>query len=153
MKTSPRGVALIKSFEGCRLTAYRCSAGVLTIGYGHTGPDVLPGMTITQQRADELLTQDLERFERDVISLVKVPITQGQFDALVSFAFNVGSDIDSDDIAEGLGDSTLLRRLNARDYMGAAGEFLRWNKAGGVVLGGLVRRRKAERELFLEGIA
>ena len=149
MKVSADGIDLITAFEGCRLTAYRCAAGKLTIGYGHTGPDVKADMVITQDQAIELLNRDLERFENDVMDLVAVPINQGQFDALVSFAFNAGSDIDLDKIAEGLGDSTLLRLLNAGDYSGAADQFLRWNKAGGRILQGLVRRRAAERLLFL----
>lgn len=149
MKTSPAGVALIQRFESLELRAYQCAAGVWTIGWGHTGPDVYRGLCITRARADELLAQDLARFERDVLQLVKVPLTQHQFDALVSFAFNVGSDIDADTIAEGLGDSTLLRKLNAGDYAGAADEFPKWNKSRGQVLAGLVRRRAAERELFM----
>lgn len=146
------GLALIKYYEGCRLTAYKCPAGVWTIGYGHTGPDVKPGMVITVQRADELLWQDVQRFVRDVNSLVKVPLTEGQFDALVSFAFNVGSDIDADTIAEGLGDSTLLKLVNAGRFDAAAGEFGKWNKAGGKVLEGLTRRRATEAALFRSGV-
>lgn len=141
MKTSRDGIQLIQHFEGCRLTAYRCAAGVLTIGWGHTGPDVKAGMVITQERADALMVQDLLAFERDVIGMVKVAMTQSQFDALVAFAFNVGSGA--------LRKSTLLRMLNAGDYSGAAYQFLRWNKAGSVTLRGLTRRRAAERALFL----
>jgi lysozyme len=145
-------LTLIKYYEGCRLAAYKCPAGVLTVGVGHTGPDVKPGMVITVQRADELLWQDVQRFVRDVNSLVKVPLTEGQFDALVSFAFNVGSDIDADTIAEGLGDSTLLKLVNAGRFDAAAGEFAKWNKAGGKVLDGLVRRRATEAALFRSGV-
>ena len=148
-KTSNRGVELIKEFEGCRLTAYRCSAGVLTIGYGHTGTVdgklIASGMTITVAKATELLKKDLAEFEAAINSSVTVPITQNMFDALVSFSFNVG--------AGALRRSTLLKKLNAKDYNGAAAEFPLWNKAGGTVLNGLVRRRKAEKELFLTGIS
>lgn len=149
MKISKAGLELIKKWEGCKLTAYLCSAGVLTIGYGHTGSDVYKGMKITQAQADAFLQRDVIRFEKDVTSLVKVPVTQNQFDALVCFAFNVGSDIDADTIAEGLGDSTLLRKVNSKDFVGAAAEFVKWNKAGGKVLNGLTSRRLDETKLFL----
>lgn len=148
MRTSTEGIALIQHFEDLRLDAYRCAAGVWTIGWGHTGPDVRPGMRITRERADELLAQDLAQFERDVASLVTVELRQCQFDALVSFAFNVGSDIDDDDIAEGLGDSTLLRLVNASDFTRAQGEFRKWVYSRGKVLRGLVRRRAAEAAMF-----
>lgn len=151
MQLSENGFAIIKFFEGLRLTAYQCSAHVWTIGWGHTGADVVPGMKITLDRAKELLTKDVQRFVRDVNSLLRVDVTQGQFDALVSFAFNLGSDIDDDMIAEGLGDSTLLRKLNAGDVKGAANEFVKWNKAGGKVQSGLVKRRACERVLFESG--
>ena len=140
LKTSSKGLELIKQFEGCKLKAYLCPAGVWTIGYGHTAT-AKQGMTITQAKAVELLKSDLARFEASVNAYVKVPINQNQFDALVSFSFNVGSGA--------LKSSTLLRKLNARDYNGAAEEFKRWNKAGGKVLAGLVKRREAERALFL----
>lgn len=152
MKTSEKGIALIKSFESCRLKAYPdpgTGGAPWTIGWGHTGPEVKQGLTWSQEQADKALLEDLRQFEQDVASLVKVKINQNQFDALVSFAFNVGPDIDADTIAEGLGDSTLLRRLNAGNYQGAADEFLKWNRAGGKILRGLTRRRAAERELFL----
>lgn len=148
MYISKKGLDLIKEFEGLRLKAYLCPAGVWTIGYGHT-KGVYPGMTITQELADKFLIDDVWNFEREVESLVKVPVTQGQFDALVCFAFNVGSDIDEDTVAEGLGDSTLLRLLNRRDFAGAANEFPKWNKSRGRVISGLTRRRAAERSLFL----
>ncbi len=153
MYISKQGLDLIKKFEGLRLKAYLCPAGVWTIGYGHT-KGVYPGMVITQELADKFLVDDVWNFEREVESLVHVPVTQGQFDALVSFAFNVGSDIDEDTIAEGLGDSTLLKHLNVRHYNLAADEFPKWNKVRGRdgVLRperGLVLRRSAERALFL----
>ena len=145
MQTSEKGIALIKQFEGCKLTAYQDSVGVWTIGYGWTQPvdgkPIRAGMTIKQETADRLLKTGLVSYESDVSRLVKVGLTQGQFDALVSFAYNLG--------ARALSTSTLLRKLNAGDYAGAADEFLRWNKAGGKVLNGLTRRREAERALFL----
>lgn len=139
MQISKAGLDLIKQFEGLYLKAYRCPAGVPTIGYGHTA-GVAMGQTITQQQADDYLRRDVRQFERAVARLVTVPLTQGQFDALVSFAFNIGDGA--------LAQSTLLRLLNAGDYAGAAAQFDRWNKAGGRVLPGLVRRRAAERALF-----
>lgn len=150
MKTGVKGRALIESFESCQLKAYpdpKTGGSPWTIGWGHTGPEVVPGLVWTQTQADEALFFDLAGFERDVISLVTVPLTQNQFDALVSFAYNVGSDIDADDIAEGLGDSTLLKKLNTGDYLGAADEFLKWRKP--LNLPGILRRRKAERALFV----
>jgi lysozyme len=139
MHTSQKGLDLIKSFEGLRLSAYKCPADVWTIGYGTTA-GVKPGQNITKERAEELLREDVKRFEQQVMRLVKVPLTQGQFDALTSFVYNLG--------AGNLSNSTLLRLLNAGDYAGAAAQFDRWNKAGGKVLAGLVRRRAAERALF-----
>ncbi|MEG6079896.1 lysozyme [Enterobacter kobei] len=145
MQTSEKGISLIKQFEGCKLTAYQDSVGVWTIGYGWTQPvdgkPIRAGMTIKQETAERLLKTGLVSYESDVSRLVKVGLTQGQFDALVSFAYNLGS--------RSLSTSTLLRKLNAGDYAGAADEFLRWNKAGGKVLNGLTRRREAERALFL----
>lgn len=141
MKISKKGLDLIKQFEGLELKAYKDSVGVVTIGYGSTGPHVSMGMVITQEQAESLLKQDVSRFEKGVSELVKVPLNQNQFDALVSFSFNLG--------LGNLKSSTLLRKLNFLDYVGAANEFPRWNKAGGVVLKGLTRRREAEKALFL----
>lgn len=145
MQTSDKGISLIKQFEGCKLTAYQDSVGVWTIGYGWTQPvdgkPIRAGMTIKQETAERLLKTGLVSYESDVSRLVKVGLTQGQFDALVSFTYNLG--------ARSLSTSTLLRKLNSGDYAGAANEFLRWNKAGGKVLNGLTRRREAERALFL----
>ncbi|HCT5190022.1 lysozyme [Enterobacter cloacae] len=145
MQTSDKGISLIKQFEGCKLTAYQDSVGVWTIGYGWTQPvdgkPIRAGMTIKQETAERLLKTGLVSYESDVSRLVKVGLTQGQFDALVSFTYNLG--------ARSLSTSTLLRKFNAGDYAGAADEFLRWNKAGGKVLNGLTRRREAERALFL----
>ncbi|THD53195.1 lysozyme [Enterobacteriaceae bacterium ML5] len=145
MKISNDGILLIKKFEGCRLIAYQDSVGVWTIGYGWTQPvagkSVGRGMTITQNTAEQLLLTGLSQYEAGVTNLVNKPLTQHQFDALVSFAYNLG--------IKSLGTSTLLKKLNAGDYQGAADEFLKWNKAGGKVLNGLVARRAAERSLFL----
>ena len=138
MKLSQKGLQLIKDFEGLELKVYVCPAGVLTIGYGSTGSHVKKGMVITEGEAEKLLRTDLLRFEESVNNLVKVPLTQGQYDALVSFAFNCG--------AGALAESTLLRLLNEGDYKGAADQFKRWTNQG---LAGLVRRRKAEETLFL----
>lgn len=149
MKASLALRAFIKSYETCWLVGQRCPAGVPTWGWGHTGADVVLGGRISQAKADQLFDGDLAAFERDVNSLVKVQLTQAQFDALCSFAFNVGSDIDADTIAEGLGDSTLLRKLNAKDYAGAADQFPPWNKAAGKVMNGLTKRRLGERDIFL----
>ena len=147
MKTSDRGVALIKAHEGLRLEAYPDPAHgwkVATIGYGHTTaagpPKVERGMKITEAGADAILRQDLAKFERYVTDAVKVPLNQNEFDALVSFTFNLGPG--------NLRSSTLLKKLNAGDRAGAADEFLKWTKAGGKTLPGLVKRREAERALF-----
>ena len=137
----PTGGALTEAAEGCRLVAYRDSVGVLTIGVGHTGPDVVPGLVITQDHADTLLLLDVKYAEDAVHRLVTVPLTQHQYDSLVDFAFNEG---------EGhLASSTLLRKLNTGDYPGAADEFAAWCMGGGKVLAGLVTRRGWDRDLFL----
>lgn len=136
---SAAGVDLIKGFEGLRLAAYQDSAGVWTIGYGHTG-GVQPGDRITTAEAEQLLRQDTAWAQQAVRDLVRVPLSQGQFDALTSFTFNLG--------AGALESSTLLRKLNAGDAAGAQAEFGRWIHADGQVLPGLVRRRAAEAALF-----
>lgn len=141
MQTSENGLDLIRKYEGLRLATYVCPGGKLTIGYGHTGPDVSTGKKIDVEQANALLVNDVKRFERSVNELVKVPISQGMFDALISFAFNLG--------AGSLKSSTLLKKLNAADLEGAADEFLKWNKSKGKVLAGLTARRESERELFL----
>lgn len=139
MKTSDKGIALIKQFEGLRLDAYICPAGVPTIGYGTTR-NVKMGQSITEADADRMLCEDLTTFEACVTNSVDAPLTQEQFDALVCFVYNLG--------CGAFKGSTLLKKINAQDP-GAADEFLRWNKAGGRVLPGLTRRREAERALFL----
>ena len=131
---------IIKQFEGLRLEAYKCPADVWTIGYGHTNK-VKSGDAITEGEADILLALDVQEAERAVSSYVDVDINQNQFDALVSFVYNLG--------AGNFKSSTLLKKLNQGDYLGAANEFHRWNKAGGKVLRGLVRRREAEANLFI----
>lgn len=141
----PRGLDLIKRFEGLRLNAYRDAVGVWTIGYGHTR-SARPGQKITRAMADDLLAStDLPVYERAVRKHVEVPLSQHQFDALVSLAFNIGTGA--------FRDSTLLSELNRRDYVAAARQFERWVFAGGKRLNGLVRRRKAERALFESGKA
>ncbi|WP_337013686.1 lysozyme [Pantoea sp. AS142] len=142
MKISEHGLNLIKSFEGLRLQAYQCSAGVWTIGYGHTA-GVLPGDITDEVQADIFLRNDIAASESTVMRLVAVALNQHQFDALVSFVFNLGSG--------NFAASTLLKKLNAGDYAGAAEEFSRWIHAGGKPLSGLVRRREAERKLFMAG--
>lgn len=146
MKASQSCVALIKEMEGCRLTAYLdtlAEPDVWTIGYGHTGPDVYPGRVITQQKADALLLDRLNReygpgVER---ALAGAPTTQAQFDAFVSFAYNVG--------VGGFARSSVLRHHRDGDHQAAADAFRKWNQAGGRVWPGLVRRREAERALYL----
>lgn len=142
--TSADGLDLIKHFEGLRLDAYLCPAGVWTIGYGHTS-GVKKGDKINLDTAIAYLQSDLRKFERIVTDLVKVPIQQYHFDALVSFSYNLGGGA--------LADSTLLKRLNAGYFEEAADQFKRWNKAGGKVLDGLTKRRTAERMLFVNNHA
>jgi lysozyme len=142
MKVSPQGIALICRFEGCKLEAYPDASPqrILTIGYGHTGASVMPGQTISLDRAKELLAGDLVRFEDVVTHAVTVPLTQGQFDACVSFAYNCGP--------QNFRSSILLCKLNDRDYVGTGQEFGRWVHAGAETLPGLVLRRSAERAMF-----
>lgn len=144
MHINQAGLNLIKEFEGCRLKAYKDMVGTLTIGFGHTGDDVFPSMEITQGHADALLAHDIERFEDGVSKLLKVQVSDNQFSALVCFAYNVG--------LGNLAKSMLLRCINKHNAKDAANEFLKWDKPGGVIVPGLSRRRKAERELFILGI-
>lgn len=130
------GIDLVKQFEGLRLKAYKCPAGVWTIGYGHTGKDVEKGMVITEAQAEALLVSDLSKFADGVRRRVKVPLNSNQFSALVSLAFNIG--------LGAFGKSTLLRKLNAGNYDAAPAQILRWNKVGDKELRGLTRRREAE---------
>lgn len=140
MQTSNTGIELIKRFEGCRLNAYQDSVGVWTVGYGHT-KNVKKGMLITQDQADKFLKEDLKVYENYVKTYVSYNINQNQFDALVSFTYNVGGG--------NLQKSTLLVYLNQGKITLAANEFDKWTYAGGKKLTGLVNRRKAEKELFL----
>ena len=144
-QVSQRALDLLHHFEGFRHDAYLDAVGIWTIGYGNTrwpdGRPVRKGDHVTKEQGEQLFRTILRTFERGVLKAAKVPLTQPQFDALVSFAYNVG--------LGALGASTLLRKLNAGEYREAADQFLRWNKAGGKVLAGLTRRREAERVLFL----
>lgn len=141
MEISKNGINLIKKFEGCSLKAYKCPAGVWTIGYGHTNKVIVDDV-ITQEEAETLLKQDLIIHCNNVSKLVKVHLNQNQFDALVSFEYNVGY--------TAFQNSTLLKLLNQGKYKEAVEQFDRWVYAGKKVLPGLVNRRKAEKELFLK---
>ena len=146
MKMSQEGInALVKKFEGCKLKAYRCPAGICTIGYGHTSaagnPLVNDGMTITQEQANTILAADLVKFEQAVEALLKQPVTQEQFDVLVDFAYNAG--------VGALRSSTLLKKVNAAQFDDVPAELMKWTKGGGKVLAGLVRRRQAESAWWL----
>lgn len=157
-KFSSRGIALMEEFEGYRGTTYRDPGPTglpITGGFGTTrdenGKPLVLGVTWPRERWEALKKRDIARFETGVnVLLGDAPTTQNQFDALVSFAYNVGLDIDDDDKAEGLGDSTLLKKHLRGDYAGAQAQFAAWNKAKGVVLPGLTRRRKAEADLYGE---
>jgi lysozyme len=140
MKLSKVGADLIQKYEGCSLKAYKCPAGIWTIGYGHTG-GVKQGQVLTQAQADKLFDTDIQRFVEGVNKCVKVDINQNQFDALVSFAYNCG--------VTALQKSTLLEYVNKKQFSKAAAEFDRWTKSNGKVLPGLVRRRDEEQALFL----
>lgn len=142
---------LIKRFEGChkmradgRVEAYLCPAGVWTIGYGSTGADIAKGMIWTLAQCEARFREHVGQFEEAVRRMVGQNATQGQFDALVSFAYNIGADA--------LRRSTLLRKHNEGDYAGAADEFAKWNKGGGKVLAGLTKRRAAESALYRSGL-
>ena len=139
MKISAEGLALIKKFEGCELEAYQDAVGVWTIGYGHI-KGVKEGMTITKQQAEEMLLEELVEYENYVLEAVNHQLDQCMFDALVSWTYNLGP--------SNLNSSTMLKVLNAGDYDGVPEQIKRWNKAGGKVLQGLVRRREAEALLF-----
>ena len=131
--------SLLKKFEGCKLKAYRCPAGVCTIGYGHTSaagdPVVHDGMTVTQMDAEAILRRDLVKYETAVRDMVKVKLTQNQFDVLVDFAYNAG--------VGNLKSSTMLKKVNAGQFDAVPDELMKWTKGGGKVLPGLVRRRQA----------
>lgn len=139
MKINDEGLELIKSFEGCRLVAYKCPADVWTIGYGHTA-GVYEGMVITQQQANNMLKSDMRKYEKYVTDNVKIPLNENQFSALVSFCYNCGV-------------GNLKKLVKNRTAAQIADAMLLYNKASDKVLTGLVRRRKAERDLFLKGVA
>lgn len=143
MKLSQRGIDLIKQFEGYSSKAYPDPAtggAPWTIGYGTT-KGVKPGMVITAEQAEKMLRDDVAKFESGVSALLKVPTTQGQFDAMVSLAYNIG--------LGNFGKSTLLRKHNEKCYSCAAGQFPAWNRAAGKVMNGLTRRRNAERDVYM----
>lgn len=135
------GLRMTKKFEGLRLKAYQDVAGVWTIGYGHTGHDVHAGKQVTEAEAEALLLADMESAVSCVNRLVEVELTQGQFDALVDFCFNLGE--------RSLHGSTLLRLVNAGDFQAAVKQFVLWDHAGGKVQAGLARRRQAEVKMFM----
>ncbi len=143
MRTSDKGIELIKSFEGCELKAYLDAVNIPTIGFGHIA-NVRIGDTITQEKAEQYLRDDLQNAEDCIADYVSVPLNENQHAALASFIFNCGR--------TAFKDSTLLRKLNTGDYAGAAAEFGKWVKAGNQTLNGLVRRRKAEHDLFMEEV-
>ena len=142
-KTSKQGIALIKRWEGFSARAYQDPVGIWTIGYGHTGKDVIRGLIITEAQAESLLRQDVQEAENNVQNQVKVQLTQNQFDALVSWTYNLGG--------TNLSQSTMLRLLNKGDYNSVPCQMMRWVYAGGKKLNGLVNRRKAEAQLFNNG--
>jgi len=139
MNISNTGIDLIKHFEGCETEAYLCPAGVPTIGYGHI-KGVQMGDVITEAQAHEMLVEELDEYESYINDLVTVSLNQNQFDAMVSWVYNLGGG--------NLRASTLLKVLNSGDYEGVPEQIMRWNKAGGKVLEGLTRRRQAEADLF-----
>ena len=148
MQMSQEGIdALLKPFEGCKLKAYRCPAGICTIGYGHTSaagaPAVTDGMTITQKQAEDILRRDLVKYETAVHEMMHQPLNQHQFDVLVDFAYNAG---------EGnLRSSTLLKKVNSASFNSVPTELMKWTKGGGKILPGLVRRRHAEANWWVNG--
>jgi|TARA_R100000084_G_scaffold62983_2_gene27216 lysozyme len=139
MEISQEGLSLIKKFEGCKLESYQCAAGVWTIGYGSTS-GISEGMEISQQRAEALLLEDVAVFEEAVNKAVEVPLEQYEFDALVSWTFNLGP--------ANLNSSTMLKVLNENKKNEVPAQMRRWNKANGETLQGLIRRREAESLLF-----
>lgn len=144
MNVGARGIALIKEFEQCRLIAYSDQRGIPTIGWGHTGPDVYLGLVWTQTQADARLVADLQRAVTGVLRDLDVAVSQNQFDALVSFGFNIGVSAEAK--------STLIKLVNQSKWQAAADEFLIWDHVDGQENAGLERRRAAERALFLEPV-
>lgn len=140
MNISDNGLEVIQDDEGCRLYSYLDTGGVWTIGVGHTGPDVVQGMTATMEQVLEWLRGDTAEAQETVNRLVTVPLTQNQFDALVNFVFNIGE--------PQFASSTLLKKLNKGDYEGAGQQFLRWDKDNGRQILGLLKRRIRQKDLF-----
>jgi len=148
MEYSKDGLHLTERFEGCRLVAYPdpgSGGDPWTIGYGHTGPEVVEGLQITQDQAEQYLAQDIKQAEANVNAVVHVELTQEEFDALVDFAFNCG--------CRNLDSSTLMKKLNAGDYEGASHEFIKWDMAAGHHMSGLLKRREAETAMFISKLA
>ena len=148
MEYSKDGLHLTERFEGCRLVAYPdpgSGGDPWTIGYGHTGPEVVEGLEITQDQAEQYLVQDIKQAEANVNAVVHVELTQEEFDALVDFAFNCG--------CRNLDSSTLMKKLNAGDYEGASHEFIKWDMAAGHHMSGLLKRREAEAAMFISKLA
>ena len=148
MEYSKDGLHLTERFEGCRLVAYPdpgSGGDPWTIGYGHTGPEVVEGLEITQDQAEQYLVQDIKQAEANVNAVVHVELTQEEFDALVDFAFNCG--------CRNLDSSTLMKKLNAGDYEGASHEFIKWDMAAGHHMSGLLKRREAETAMFISKLA
>ena len=148
MQYSKDGLHLTERFEGCRLVAYPdpgSGGDPWTIGYGHTGPEVVEGLQITQDQAEQYLAQDIKQAEANVNAVVHVELTQEEFDALVDFAFNCG--------CRNLDSSTLMKKLNAGDYEGASHEFIKWDMAAGHHMSGLLKRREAEAAMFISKLA
>jgi len=142
---SKNGLALTEQFEGCNLNAYQDQVGVWTIGYGHTGKDVYPGLAITLNQADALLASDVAASATFVNQVVTVELMQDEFDALVDFVFNLGRGA--------FAGSTLLKDINTSNFNAAASQFELWDHAGGQVVAGLLRRRQAEEALFTQAQA
>ena len=148
MEYSKDGLHLTERFEGCRLSAYPdpgSGGDPWTIGYGHTGPEVVEGLEITQEQAEQYLAQDIKQSEANVNAVVHVELTQEEFDALVDFAFNCG--------CRNLDSSTLMKKLNDGDYEGASQEFIKWDMAAGHHMAGLLKRREAEAAMFISKLA
>lgn len=154
MDISQNGIDLIQHYEGCSLTAYRDSDNILTIGYGHTH-DVYSGMTITQDEADELFLNDIKSFVSMLNSKLSVSVNQNQFDALLSFLYNVGpGEVGVKDglfVLKSGSPSTLWKMIQSNNFNGAASQFTLWCRSGGVVLRGLLARRRTEQLLFTNG--
>ena len=140
LHTIQKVINLIKQFEGFRSSPYRCPGGRLTIGFGHIGPDVVPGLKVTEEEAEVLLRKDLELVERAMEPMIFVELSDNQFSACASLTYNIG--------ISAFRHSTLLKKINDGDLPGAAMEFLKWDKVNGIPVPGLLKRRKVERDVF-----